>query len=153
MATKELWKAPDIVPSITYADFPRAVEWLERVFGFRERSESRLTWSDGGLTWFECGDALFSVSTPGDSWGVSRDVGTTGFKMKVYVGDVDAHFARAKALGAHIVSPPTDGFWGGRIYRVLDCEGHGWEISQRGRDLSSDQWRLPPGVKRGVAKS
>jgi hypothetical protein len=27
----EMWQAPDIVPSITYADLPRAVEWLQRV--------------------------------------------------------------------------------------------------------------------------
>ena len=35
MASQEMWDAPDIVPSITYADIPRAIEWLERVFGFR----------------------------------------------------------------------------------------------------------------------
>lgn len=35
MANNEMWDAPDIVPSITYADVPRAIEWLERVFGFR----------------------------------------------------------------------------------------------------------------------
>jgi hypothetical protein len=31
--------------------------------------------------------------------------------MKVYVDDVDAHFAHAKAAGARIVSEPQDGFW------------------------------------------
>jgi hypothetical protein len=45
-----------------------------------------------------------------------------------------------------------DGFWGGRIYRALDHEGHQWEISQRGRDLAAERWRLPPGVTRGVPK-
>ena len=30
MTTKELWDAPDIVPSIMYTDLPRAIEWLER---------------------------------------------------------------------------------------------------------------------------
>ncbi|EQD26074.1 glyoxalase/bleomycin resistance protein/dioxygenase [mine drainage metagenome] len=62
------------------------------------------------------------------------------------------HFAHAKAEGAKIVSEPEDGFWGGRIYRVLDHEGHQWEISQRGRDLAADRWQLPPGVTRGLRK-
>jgi uncharacterized protein (TIGR03067 family) len=71
--------------------------------------------------------------------------------MKVYVDDVDRHFERAKAEGATIVSEPQDGFWGGRTYRVLDPEGHRWEISQRGRDLAAERWQLPAGLTRGVA--
>ena len=69
-----------------------------------------------------------------------------------WLADVDKHFARAKAEGARIISEPGDGFWGGRIYRSLDHEGHRWEISQRGRDLAADLWQLPPGVTRGVPK-
>jgi uncharacterized glyoxalase superfamily protein PhnB len=72
--------------------------------------------------------------------------------MKVYVDDVDGHFARARSEGATIISEPQDGFWGGRIYRVLDHEGNQWEVSQRGRDLAADRWQLPPGVTRGVSR-
>jgi uncharacterized glyoxalase superfamily protein PhnB len=70
--------------------------------------------------------------------------------MKVYVDDIDQHFARAKAQGATIVFEPRDGFWGGRIYRALDHEGNRWEFSQRGRDLAAERWQLPPGVTQGV---
>jgi uncharacterized glyoxalase superfamily protein PhnB len=145
----DMWKAPDVVPSLTYEDLPRAVEWLERVFGFRERREARLGWPGGGMTWMEVGSALFNVSTPDATWGDAPRTRASGLVMKVYVEDVDAHFARAKAAGARIVSEPQDGFWGGRIYRALDHEGHRWEISQRGRDLAAEQWKLPPGVTRG----
>ena len=31
MPKDEMWDAPDIVPAITYADLPRAIEWLGRV--------------------------------------------------------------------------------------------------------------------------
>jgi len=61
MATSDLWNAPDIVPAITYSDLPRAIEWLERVFGFRERAEARLTWPGGGMTWIEVGNAYYST--------------------------------------------------------------------------------------------
>lgn len=53
MTNNEMWNAPDIVPTITYSDLPRAAERLQRVFGFRERAEARLTWPGGGMTWIE----------------------------------------------------------------------------------------------------
>jgi uncharacterized glyoxalase superfamily protein PhnB len=129
MAINEMWDAPDIVPSITYADIPRAVGWLERVFGFCERAEARLTWPGGGMTWIEVGDSLFSISTPDETWRDAPGAAVSGLVMKVYVEDIDRHFARAKAEAAKIISEPQEGFWGGRTYRVLDHEGHRWEIS------------------------
>ena len=152
MASSDLWSAPDIVPSLTYADLPRAIEWLERVFGFRERAEARLTWPGGGMTWIGVGNGLFNIATPDETWGQGPRTAAPGVVMKIYVDDVDQHFSRAKAEGAKIISEPQDGFWGGRIYRALDHEGYHWEISQRGRDLAADRWQLPPGVTRGVTK-
>ncbi len=150
MANKEMWDAPDMVPSIIYQDIPRAVEWLERVFGFRERAMARLAWPGGGMTWIEVGNGLFNISTPDPTWRQSEGAKSSGFVMKIYVVDVDQHFARARAEGAQIISEPKDGFWGGRIYCVLDHEGNQWEILQRGRDLAADRWQLPPGVTRGI---
>lgn len=142
-----LWSASAVVPALTYEDVPRAAAWIERVLGFRERSDARLSWPGGTIAWFEVGDSLFSISTPDSTWpeGDKRSTST----MKVYVDDLERHFAHAEREGAAIVSPPEDGFWGGRTYRVIDLEGHRWEISQAGRDLPADQWRLPPGVVRG----
>jgi len=151
MPSTEFWNAPDVVPSIAYSDLPRAVAWFERVFGFRERSHARLSWVDGGTTWLEIGSGLFNIATPN---GPRQDPGTAvlGVVMKVYVDDVDKHFARARAEGARIMSKPESGFWGGRIYRVLDLEGYVWEISQRGCDRAASLWELPPGLTRGVPK-
>lgn len=115
----QMWKAPDVVPSITYADLPEAVEWLERAFGFRERAEARLSWPGGGMTWMEVGNALLRLSTPDETW-PRLSGAASGFVIKIYVDDVDRHFAHAKAEGAEIVSEPQDGFWGGRIYRACD---------------------------------
>lgn len=157
MASDEMWDAPDIVPELMYTDVPRAVEWLERVFGFHERADARLTWPGGGMTWLEVGNSLFNIATPREAWRQEANAAAPdfvmqpeGFVMKVYVDDVDSHFARAQAEGAKIMSKPTDGFWGGRIYRVMDHEGHQWEISQRDRDLAAYRWELPPGVTRGL---
>jgi uncharacterized glyoxalase superfamily protein PhnB len=148
--TNRMWQAPDVVPSISYRDVPRAVEWLVRVFGFRERVEARLTWPTGCMTWLEVGDGLFNVSSHDETWPHADSGATSDVAMKVYVDDVDRHFVHAQAAGANIVSAPQDGFWGGRTYRALDPEGHRWEISQRGRDLAAERWRLPEGLIRGV---
>ena len=150
MISDELWDAPDVVPSIMYTDLPRAIEWLERVLGFRERAEARLAWPGGGMTWIEVGSGLFNIATPNEAWRQDSSAAAPGVVMKVYVDDIDRHFSRARAEGAKVISEPEDGFWGGRIYRVLDHEGHQWEISQRGRDLAPGQWQLPPGVTRGL---
>lgn len=68
MAKNKMWNAPDIVPTITYSDFPRAIEWLQRVFYFREREEARLNWPGGGMTWSEVVNSLFNISTPDVTW-------------------------------------------------------------------------------------
>ena len=48
----------------------------------------------------------------------------------VYVDDVDAHYARAVAAGAGILSELEDGF-PARRYRVEDVEGHRWMFMQK----------------------
>ena len=150
MGAKERWKAPGLVPSLAYRDVPRAAEWLSRAFGFRERSEARLSWPGGYLTWMELDDVLVSLSTEGGHELQSpQRVAGLSVGLKVYVADVDEHFQQAKTAGALIVSEPEDGFGGGRIYRAKDLEGHLWEFSQRGRDLDASEWSLPPGLKRG----
>jgi uncharacterized glyoxalase superfamily protein PhnB len=149
METTELWSSPGIVPSLAYEDVPRAVEWLGRAFGFRERPGARLSWPGGSMTWMELGDGLVHMATAAERELQSpKNVGGVSQALKVYVDDVDQHFERAKAAGAKIISEPEDGFWGGRIYRVRDHEGHHWEFSQRGRDLAAEHWKLPPGVRR-----
>ena len=152
MPKRKLWKSPDLVPAIVCADVPGTVAWLERVFGFRERASARLTWPAGVIAWMEAGDALLSLMTADALQRQVAGGAVRGLVLKVYVDDVDAHFARAKAEGAAIVGEPEDGFWGGRIYRARDPEGHLWEISQRGRDLPAEAWELPPGVRRGKPK-
>lgn len=47
----------------------------------------------------------------------------------VHVEDVDAHFARASAAGATLLSEIEDGPVG-RLYRVADLEGHRWMFIQ-----------------------
>jgi uncharacterized glyoxalase superfamily protein PhnB len=56
-------------------------------------------------------------------------------QVYVYVDDVDAHFARAKAAGASILEEPTDQFYGDRRYIARDLEGHEWTFATHVRDV------------------
>jgi uncharacterized glyoxalase superfamily protein PhnB len=149
MSETHLWKSPQIVPALAYDDVPKAVEWLTRVFGFRERTEARLTGVGWVLTWVEIGDGLIRLGTVGGhDLRSPKSIGGVSQSLRVYVDDVDQHFERAKAGGATIISELEDRFSGGRIYRAEDYEGHHWEFSQSGRELAAKDWKLPDGVNR-----
>ena len=55
----------------------------------------------------------------------------------IFVADVDAHYARAKAAGATIVIDIADQAHGGRAYSCKDPEGHLWNFG------SYDPWTVP----------
>jgi len=150
VSTNNLWRAPSIVPTLAYDDVPSAAEWLCRVFGFKERADARLTWDGGTRTWIEIGGGLVCLSTSGGHELLAPKIANgLSAALKVYVDNVDRHFVHAKGAGANIVSDLEDGFWGGRIYRANDLEGHCWEFAQSGRDLDASFWRLPRGLSRG----
>ena len=140
----DLWKSPVVVPAVTYNNVPRAAKWLEETFGFKERVGARLMGDDWTLTWMEVGESgLIHLTNGGHGLTPPAQSGFASQSVKVYVPEVDQHFENAKAHGADIVMPPQDMFWGGRIYRAKDLEGHIWEISQIDQELSADQWKLP----------
>jgi uncharacterized glyoxalase superfamily protein PhnB len=49
----------------------------------------------------------------------------------VHVDDVAAHFDRARAAGATLLSDVETGPGGSLLYRVEDLEGHRWMFMQR----------------------
>jgi uncharacterized glyoxalase superfamily protein PhnB len=149
--SKNLWQSPTVVPEIAYDDVPAAIEFLTRAFGLRERAEARLTGNGFVRAFMELGDGLISLSTAGGHGSQRpRAAGATTQSVKCYVEGIDQHFAQAKANGATIISEPADEFWGGRIYRAKDPEGHCWMFSGRDRELAASEWKLPPGVKLGA---
>jgi PhnB protein len=128
---------------IAYEDGISALEWLERTFGFRERT--RMVEPDGRLSHgeMEAGEGVIMVATPSPEYEgprrhrerceAARRWSTVPWVIDgvlVYVPDVDAHYERAKRAGAVILIEPEDGF-PGRRYRAEDLEGHRWMFLQR----------------------
>jgi uncharacterized glyoxalase superfamily protein PhnB len=123
---------------IAYEDGVRALEWLQRAFGFQELA--RHVTADGRLAHGEMetsGGLIMLASPTPDYQGPKRhrDVCEHARRWSsvpwvidgvlVLVDNINRHFARAKAAGATILSEIESGP-PGRRYRAEDLEGHRW---------------------------
>jgi uncharacterized glyoxalase superfamily protein PhnB len=133
---------PTFTSSVHYRDPKAALAWLERAFGFE------ITMAIDGppeapqMCHYEMSVGGRGRIMIGAEWEPSakspKSVGGAN-TQRVHVmleGDVDAHCARAREAGASIVAEPKDEFYGDRIYRVADLEGHQWTFSVHVRDVS-----------------
>ena len=119
--------APNIFPSIRYADAPAAIEWLKKAFGFEELIV--VPGENGTVRHAELrlGPGVIMLGS-GGSAKTERPRGFEDVDISLYVAvdDPDAHFARAKAAGAEITNEPYDTDHGSRDYSALDLEGNVW---------------------------
>ncbi len=137
--------SPPVIPMLAYEDGVAALEWLVRAFGFVERT--RRVSSDGRLAHgeLEAGDGLIMLASPTPDYHSPKHHRETCEQARkwsrvpwiidgvlVYVTDLDAHFERAKASGATILSGIEEG-GPGRRYRAEDLEGHRWFFFERER--------------------
>jgi PhnB protein len=67
--------------------------------------------------------------------------GSSPVVIFVYVEDVDKTVERAVVLGAKILIPAQNQFWGDRTAWIMDPSGHVWTIATRVEETSEDQRR------------
>jgi len=133
---------PRISSSLIYDGAAEAIDWLCRAFGFQVRIKvdgegGRVVHSE--LTFGDDGVVMVSDGGRADHPHLKSPVGAGGANTQalfVYVDDVDAHCARARAAGARIVRDPEDvdygeEHWSDRGYEAIDCGGHHWYFAQR----------------------
>jgi PhnB protein len=118
-----------IIPYLSYADAPAAIDFLCKAFGFEERF--RYPMPGGRIGHAELGylDNVVMLASAYEGFGESplRLPAVHG-QVYCFVEDVDAHFARAQKGGATIASEPKNEH-GTRFYRAIDPEGHRWIFS------------------------
>lgn len=132
---------PRVVPELVYQDVAAALDWLSRVFGFRETL--RHTFGDGQVTHADMDTGSGGVVMLASAGGQLRSPGDDGHarvKVIVFVDDVDRHFAAVEEARVEALHKPTDKPWGLRQYIVRDPEGHMWEFSQHMRDVPAQDW-------------
>jgi uncharacterized glyoxalase superfamily protein PhnB len=127
---------PWVSPYLTVTDAAAAVEFYQRAFGFTKRTA--MTGPDGVITHAELtwNDAVIMLGPEGAYGGVIQAPATSGtvspVTLYVYCADVDALYARAVAAGARTEVAPEKTFWGDRMCRVLDPDGHAWCFATAG---------------------
>lgn len=126
--------APRISPYLLYADAGAAADFAVEAFGFTEHF--RMTGDDGSVNHAEVrlADGEVMMGSPGPDYPGPRAAGNIS-TVHVYVDDVDAHHARAKAAGATIISEPENQFYGDRRYAAEDPEGHRWHFATHVEDV------------------
>lgn len=65
--------------------------------------------------------------------------GSSPVVIFVYVADVDQAVERAAAVGAKILMPAQNQFWGDRTARLLDPSGHVWTVASRIEETTEEQ--------------
>jgi uncharacterized glyoxalase superfamily protein PhnB len=123
-----------VTPVLSYPDVAAAVEWLAQTFGFVEHvrigdHRAQLGFGDGALI---VADESHGRSAPAED-------GDTHSVM-VRVDDVDDHYQRVSAAGAHVVSSPETHAYGERQYAAIDLAGHRWTFTQSVADVSPEKW-------------
>ena len=129
-----------VIPMLSYEEAGRVADWIAEAFGFQETGR----WSDddGRVTHvnmeLDGGEVMLGYPSPdyqspkhhAETCEHARKWSETPYVVDgvhVSVDDIDAHYERAKAAGAKILSEPEDNPDAGqRQYRAEDIEGHRW---------------------------
>jgi PhnB protein len=149
MATNPPAGTQRLVPMLAYDDAEAALRFLCDAFGFEERF--RMPMEDGRIGHAEVvlHDQVVALASvyPELGFASPRKLEGCASQLMFYIDDVDAHFARARKAGATILGEPVDEFYGARVYKALDCEGHRWVFATQTRDVPQDE--LAPPKKEG----
>jgi uncharacterized glyoxalase superfamily protein PhnB len=138
---------PRISAAANYVDPAAAIDWLCSAFGFE--IQLKVEGEGGAIKHSELvyGGGLVMVGGETDERGARAPYrmappsvgGKNTQNLFVYVPDVVAHCARARAAGATIVSEPAvsdygEDHWADRGYECVDVGGHHWWFAERLRD-------------------
>ena len=117
-----------IFPILRYEDAREAIRSLCATFGFIELFSVPESGQIVRHAQLRLGTNVVMLGTvrPDDGMTSPLLLGGSTQALYVYVDDLDAHFERARAAGAQIVSPPEETDFGSREYHARDVEGHLW---------------------------
>jgi PhnB protein len=126
---------------LTIKDAARAIEFYKAAFGAKELF--RLAEPNGRIGHAELGfgDSVLMISDEYPDFGALSPVtiGGSPAKLHLYVDDSDAVVERAVSLGAVLVRPVKDEFYGDRVGMVADPFGYSWFVSTHKQEVSPDE--------------
>jgi uncharacterized glyoxalase superfamily protein PhnB len=130
------------VPALAYREPKVALDWLAQAFGFELTMAIDGPDDDPTQCHYEMGLEGRGRIMVGGEWnewmrspGSGDGTNTTSTHVAL-ASDIDAHCERARAAGATVLVEPEDQFYGDRVYRCADLEGHHWTFAMHERDVT-----------------
>jgi PhnB protein len=136
---------PPVTPHLIVDGAAAAIDFYVRAFGAVE--VTRQPTPDGkklihAAVSINGGLVLLCDDFPEMAGGKSRTpqaLGGSPVTIHLDLPDVDAVWARAVEVGATVVMPLADMFWGDRYGKLRDPFGHEWSLATRKRETSREE--------------
>jgi len=122
-----------IVPYLYYEDAGAAIDFMEKAFGFEIDFAFRHPDEGTVLTAkVRAGSGVILVGPGMEAFGTraTPDPERVSCMTYVFVEDVDAHYAHARAAGAQIRDEPHVHFGGNKQYTASDPGGQRWTFAE-----------------------
>lgn len=138
-------KEDQFIPHLIVSDGRAALKFYKDAFGAEEghqmMSPDGKKLLHGELT---LDGHKFFVSDEFDAseGGTCKSPGTLGgtcVRVTLLVDDADKVVERAVAVGARVLMPVEDMFWGARYGKIVDPYGHEWGINQQVKEQSDEE--------------
>jgi PhnB protein len=138
-------KQPDgyhtITPYLVIKGAAAAIDFYKQAFSATELL--RMPQDDGriGHAELKIGDSVIMLADeyPEMQTVGPRTLGNTSVGLLVYVADANASFEKAVSLGARVLKPLADQFYGDRNGTVEDPFGHKWTIATHVEDVTPEE--------------
>ena len=122
-----------IIPMLVCRDAAVEIDFCKHSFDAVELSCRKAQNGSVVHATLQIGEAMFMVH------GVTEHLasraphvdGSSPVVIYLYGEEVDTVIERAVTNGARILLPAADQFWGDRVGRIIDPEGHVWNIATR----------------------
>ncbi len=119
----------------------RAIEFYKQAFGATEVMRIGAPGGKVGHAEIKIGDShiMLADEHPEMDARSPQTIGGTPVGLALYFEDCDAVFNRAVSLGAKVLKPLQDQFYGDRSGTVADPFGHKWTIGTHQEDVSPQE--------------
>jgi PhnB protein len=132
-----------ITPYLVVKGAAAAIDFYKAAFGATELL--RMPQSDGrvGHAELRIGDSVIMLADEFPEMKIvgPKTLGGTPVGILLHVADADATFNRAVSLGAKVMKPMADQFYGDRSGTLEDPFGHKWTISHHVEDVSPEEMK------------
>lgn len=129
-----------VTPYLIVADAARAIDFYRRAFGGIQVLRMDAPGGKVGHPEIQIGDSRIMLADefPECEARSPQTIGGTPVSLMLYVEDVAVVVARAVSLGAKMLKPIQDQFYGDRTGTITDPFGHQWTIGTHTEDVSQD---------------